>query len=474
MARVPEGGGDADNDERLLKQFLAEDMNETDGSQNHSETNESRSSCGHRMPGSSGSLAVAKPEALVVKVERGVASSLLPSARGPPLGGVARAESPGAGRVLRAARSTSSAGSAGRSAIRTTDAADDCDIFDRSFNSQASSPQSRSSAFRTPTKCMTTPAGAASPGSGSSKSGRKSKMNLGSLLEADRFQALGTSQVVKVELEMGSPALELPRGDRREQARTSPAPAGEPCGAHGPPRAAEQEADEVDMGMIGDDKDGDDDAAALPLSELSMNEKIPGGTALAPLSRIRSTLNAKALLVKDMHWLILAKPPTLYAHMRRLQGYEAQIVGKFDIDLEIAFKQMVARLAALLLLHKAARVHSESKKMDELVGVIPPMMVLQKYLQRCKVNFAPDLLTLLAHATFQKVFIDQSSVVVALKTLNFRKLLEWHAKVKETPVPDPDEEHDGDDGQETKRPAFLKGKKKRRTLWSNIYHMAIA
>lgn len=179
------------------------------------------------------------------------------------------------------------------------------------------------------------------------------------------------------------------------------------------------------------------------------------------LTRMRGTLNAKALLVSKMHWLIKVKAGTLHAHTRRLMPYEASIAGKFNIDLDIAYKQLQSRLAALLLLHNAAKSYSEPKKMNELVPVIAPMQVLGEYLRRCDASFAPNLFALQAHSGYQQTFLDTSSASAALKTLSFKDLLDGRIKITAVPIPAPAPVHDGDDGDEQyRRPLCFTSKKK--------------
>lgn len=253
------------------------------------------------------------------------------------------------------------------------------------------------------------------------RSARKARANLDRLLGGARFVGLG-----------GGSAMDEPSAAREEELGLVPVEVAAPgsTSAASPTHGADDDEHvvktEEDVRHFVDA----DETEEMPLSRFSLDRKLPGGSMFAALTRIRGTLNSYAYQVRLVGWLEGTKPGTLYALMRRLQPYEIKIVGKFDIDLEIAYKQLQARLAALLLLHKSAKSYNDTKKLVNLLPVLRPCAVLRKFLELIPATLACDLCILESYAIFQQKFEETSKVSMAMQALDFPKLVKNHADAR--------------------------------------------
>eukprot|EP00959_Pyramimonas_sp_CCMP1952_P325658 6815943-Pyramimonas_sp.AAC.1 len=96
--------------------------------------------------------------------------------------------------------------------------------------------------------------------------------------------------------------------------------------------------------------------------------------------------------------------------MRRLTDYEGDCVGGVDLELEIAYKQLASRAAALILLHKGLKAYLDTRKSSELVATLKPFNVIRAFLKAIDRDLAPDLSAVHAHAVFVQTFIDGNSI----------------------------------------------------------------
>ena len=101
--------------------------------------------------------------------------------------------------------------------------------------------------------------------------------------------------------------------------------------------------------VLGVDAPWDDD---LPINALSLNARFPKGPLFSSITRIRGTINEYTKKLGEHGWFNAFKPQTVQALARRLSFHEASVVGKFNIDVQIAYKQLLIRVNYLVHLHK--------------------------------------------------------------------------------------------------------------------------
>lgn len=143
-------------------------------------------------------------------------------------------------------------------------------------------------------------------------------------------------------------------------------------------------------------------AGELPINDYSLNKRFPQGTDFTALSRIRFTLNSYASKVMTLRWYDQMKPPTMTGLLGRLKKYRGLIEGHIDIDIQIGYRQLLARLAALMLMYKACKTWMDTKAPQSLVRLLTPFRVLEIYVHvRHNASMAPDLLLLRSHAIYQ-------------------------------------------------------------------------
>ena len=173
----------------------------------------------------------------------------------------------------------------------------------------------------------------------------------------------------------------------------------------------------------------EDDAG---IHKWSIDAKLPSGVVCGGLTRIRSTLNGVHCgRLATMEWFDAYVPSTMQSLMRRLIDYEGDCVGGVDLDLELAYKQLTSRGAALILLHRGLKAYVDSRRSVELIEALKPFQVLRTYLAAVGLDLAPDLGILHGHAVFLHIFTASNSIVDALATLNVRNPATCHEKIQE-------------------------------------------
>ncbi len=89
-----------------------------------------------------------------------------------------------------------------------------------------------------------------------------------------------------------------------------------------------------------------------PISPMSLEAKFPSGHLFASLQRIRRTVNEYSSRLTEVGWFQSFKVQTLQALERRLKQYRGQVIGKHNLEVQVAFTQLASRVSGLLKFHK--------------------------------------------------------------------------------------------------------------------------
>lgn len=138
--------------------------------------------------------------------------------------------------------------------------------------------------------------------------------------------------------------------------------------------------------MHDEDDDGGDGgelnlAIDLPLSEMSLSEDFPTGGIFRPMRRMRMTINKYAARLACNRFYDDLVLGTVFSAQRRFLAYEPKIKEEGSVELQIAFRQLADRLAAVLKVHKVLRAWNDSQNPKSLEAADAPLQVLCKYLE---------------------------------------------------------------------------------------------
>ena len=181
------------------------------------------------------------------------------------------------------------------------------------------------------------------------------------------------------------------------------------------------------------------DGGATP--KFSLDEKLPKGPVFQALTRIRATINSYTLKVTMPGWFASVKVPTLQALERRLNNHAHQVVGVVDPDVELGFIALQSRIQILLSVWKSVKKWHDSQKNTALAEVYKTMVLLRPFLEASGAKFAPDLLNLFAHSSFQLAVEEDRPISETLRQFDPSDIVSI-TEVKEERVEDPPEEPD--------------------------------
>lgn len=152
--------------------------------------------------------------------------------------------------------------------------------------------------------------------------------------------------------------------------------------------AADQRAHDGDGDIAKEDDDDDDsdlamstDADNIPLSKLGLHGSMPGGTQYRPLRRMRQTINAHCAKVADPRFYADINIGTLHSLIRRFLAQGKNVRTMTTVEMQIAYKQMTARVQALSKLFKALKRYNDSQALAALDAAGQPAKLLDKFLK---------------------------------------------------------------------------------------------
>ena len=174
------------------------------------------------------------------------------------------------------------------------------------------------------------------------------------------------------------------------------------------------------------ESDGED----LPINKFSIDAKFPVGNHFTALSRIRHTTNEYCKKLAEVFWFEHFKVPTMKALLRRMVSHESAVVGTVNVDCDLAFRQLKARLEALVALFKTLYAWNQTTCMQDLAKTLVHFDVLERFLSSVGMQLAPDLMALRIHARFYSRLGRGDDMTEALGEIDLELLAEIHQQLE--------------------------------------------
>lgn len=170
----------------------------------------------------------------------------------------------------------------------------------------------------------------------------------------------------------------------------------------------------------------------LPMHDMSLKGALPAGTGMMTnIGRMRSTLNDAAMKVSIQRWVQTFRIPALQGLQRRLMARSPSIIGKANVQMEIAYSQMLCRVQCLINLYKLLRQwvdHQSDAKLEDLFLSLDP---LREFLTGMGAELAPDLALIAQIATFRITFKKRAKIIDSLKSIDFDQLCKQFHEIQE-------------------------------------------
>ena len=167
-----------------------------------------------------------------------------------------------------------------------------------------------------------------------------------------------------------------------------------------------------------DDGDDSPDADELPIAEPGALGKLPSGNIFNSVGRIRITINAYVEEMQSVGWYVGFKLPTTQALYRRLQNHYQGIMSCAHCDVQIGYKQVSARVCAMIELHKAISKWLSTHDDDELIHILKPFGIPQSHWGYAKLTAGEDMGILLFAAKGQER-CEEIGIANGLQMLHF-------------------------------------------------------
>lgn len=201
-----------------------------------------------------------------------------------------------------------------------------------------------------------------------------------------------------------------------------------------PPTIKEEAEPERDLqaGEAGVDGDARRDISqsswhsSLALLPMSLQAPFPKGKIFAPVSRIRETVNNYASRISEVRRLGSFRFLIVQGVRGRLVCHAPKIEGKFHINAQVGYKQVIDRATALMDLHDALRAWTQTQDDARLSEALPPLSVSRRFLEASQLPLAPDLEWVSTAAKFHATLKETRCILKAIQAVkreDLRKLL---------------------------------------------------
>lgn len=154
---------------------------------------------------------------------------------------------------------------------------------------------------------------------------------------------------------------------------------------------------------------------------------------------------------------------------RRLLTHESSIIGKANVDFDIAYRQLRHRIQCLVTLFVSLRKWALDQSDTDAHVIIEPLETLVTFLGAVKMNLAPDMAMSLRTAKFRRDVKNKVALREAMENFDYPSFKVLTDDLSRCPAPMPEEfesdsgEEDGDTPSRKRRK-----KKKRRVLHGSI------
>lgn len=142
-------------------------------------------------------------------------------------------------------------------------------------------------------------------------------------------------------------------------------------------RAPSSAADHDGGPMRSDDVGEYADWTSVKMHGMSLSDPFPAGQLLKALQGARNTVHKHILELSKCKWFAKQKPASLKAAAGRWADHEPKMQKDANLDVQVAYKQLVARAKALQNLHCALRRWLASRDVSVVSDIVSPLDVLE-------------------------------------------------------------------------------------------------
>lgn len=177
----------------------------------------------------------------------------------------------------------------------------------------------------------------------------------------------------------------------------------------------------------------------MHLNRFSLDAPLPAGGQLGPVSRMRDTIHSYSMALCKCRWMRNFKPANLQTLQKRWHSAQKLVVGKSNVDLEIAYQQLAHKLECIASVLKGLQRWADLQADLELVKIPKALGTIRKYIATTGNDLAPDMNIVAIMADFWSVASETRSVSQAMEAIDYHKMVKWQEEfssfVAENPVP---------------------------------------
>lgn len=171
----------------------------------------------------------------------------------------------------------------------------------------------------------------------------------------------------------------------------------------------------------------------MPLNMFSVAARLPQGEVFGAIKRIRQTINEYTRRDAMQHWVIGLKLGAIKALSRRLRGHQDSILGKSHVDLEIAYRQLRARVSSLTSLLKAIKSWCNNERDDLLEGIAKYKPALLQYLEFMELDFFHDIKIVFMCGAYKDAIREGLPIHEAMHAIDMEDLAACQAAMMSVP-----------------------------------------
>ncbi|CAK0862021.1 unnamed protein product [Prorocentrum cordatum] len=146
----------------------------------------------------------------------------------------------------------------------------------------------------------------------------------------------------------------------------------------------------------------------------SLAQKWPTSSTLAPVAKIRQTINGYLDETANPKWYEEFVLGTLHALHRRLTKHKDKIEGKVQFDIQVAYHQLDNRVSSLISLHKSVKAWLDAQVNKLLQETLEPFSVVIAYMMHTGRRMSEELNIVMLYATFQGMALNLESLADAI------------------------------------------------------------
>ncbi|CAK0829698.1 unnamed protein product [Prorocentrum cordatum] len=160
------------------------------------------------------------------------------------------------------------------------------------------------------------------------------------------------------------------------------------------------------------------DIRGLPLQDMSLSGRFPAGREFVSVARMRNTVNAYVDRMATDGWFQDYKLGTTQVLERRLKNHREAIVGKVACSVQVAHKQLHARINASISLCKCLKHWLGTQDDANLVNTLDHIGIQVAYLASKGLPLAEDLTVIFGYSVFQAYIKKHNKVSTAIEHLS--------------------------------------------------------